>query len=177
MWSAEDRAREAARRQGRGLTGAQVAQKVAEAAVREQETQRQLGEPQSDRGPFTADPEELAELWVAKHVEWRRIAALLETTGAPVYIPEGDVEGAVWAREREERRQTTLDRHAAWVRERQEAQEELRAQVWLPAAASRRLRAIADQAGLRPEQVLAQLADRVRMNADGTVTIEPYVPG
>ncbi|UJB46276.1 hypothetical protein [Streptomyces sp. A1-5] len=76
--------------------------------MREQQTQRQLREPEGDQGPFTADPEELAELWVAKHIEWRRIAALLETTGAPVYVPEGDVEGSGWAREREERRQTVL---------------------------------------------------------------------
>ncbi|MFF2515762.1 hypothetical protein [Streptomyces sp. NPDC058086] len=41
------------------------------------------------------------------------------------------------------------------MRAQQEAKDELRAKVWLPADASRRLRAVAAGAGLSPEQVLA----------------------
>jgi cytidylate kinase len=49
-----------------------------------------------------------------------------------------------------------------------------RAQVWLSADVSRRLRAIAARAGLSAEQVLAQLADQARMNDDGRVTVEAF---
>jgi hypothetical protein len=52
----------------------------------------------------------------------------------------------------------------------------LKAQVWLSADVSRRLRAIADRSGLRPEQVLAQLADRVRIDEDGALTIDAFTP-
>ncbi|MGR3935320.1 hypothetical protein [Streptomyces sp. BRA346] len=170
-------ARDAARRQGRGLSVAQVAEKVAEAAGRERETQQQLDAPaETEIGPFATDPEHLAELWAAKHAEWQRIAALLETSGEQAYDPEQDPQGVVWAKEREARRQGAVDRHATWMRERQDAKDELRAQVWLPADTSRRLRAIAARAGVQPEQVLAQLADRVQMNEDGAVVVAPFTP-
>lgn len=68
MWSTEDVARDAARRLGRGLSIAQVAEKVSEAARRERETQQQL-HPPAEGGPFEPDPEHLAQLWVAKHAE------------------------------------------------------------------------------------------------------------
>ncbi|MEU0730653.1 hypothetical protein [Streptomyces sp. NPDC006140] len=60
--------------------------------------------------------------------------------------------------------------------ERQDAKEELRAQIWLPADTSRRLRAIATRAGLRPEQVLAQLADHAVLNDDGSLTVASLHP-
>jgi general stress protein YciG len=115
MWSADYRARDAARRQGHGLSTAQVAEKVAEAARRERETHQQLDAPWGDRGPYAADPEHLAELWAAKHTEWRRIAALLETSGQHKYDPAQDVQRTTWAQEREAGRQGAVDRHAAWV--------------------------------------------------------------
>ncbi|MFD5390785.1 hypothetical protein ACFWMG_38860 [Streptomyces sp. NPDC127074] len=152
-----------------------MADKVAEAARRERETQQQMDAP-AEGGPFATDPEYLAKLWAAKHAEWRRIAALLETSAKQVYDPEQDPQGVAWAQERETRRQDTLDRHTAWAKERQDAQDELRAQVWLPADTSRRLRAIAARAGLQPEQVLAQLADHVRMNDDGAMMVAPFTP-
>ncbi|MEU6911479.1 hypothetical protein ACWDZW_40140 [Streptomyces coeruleorubidus] len=175
MWSAEDLARESARRQGRGLGAAQVAQKVAEAARRERETRQQLNVPAS-RDPYAGDPEELAELWAAKHTEWRRIAALLQTTGQEAYDPAQDAQGTAWANEREARRQGARDRHAAWMKDRQDARDELRAQVLLPADTSRRLRAIATRAGLSAEQVLAQIAHHAQMHDDGTVAVEPFTP-
>ncbi|MGP4048818.1 hypothetical protein [Streptomyces sp. 2A115] len=64
---------------------------------------------------------------------------------------------------------------AAWEKERQDARDELKAQVWLPADNSRRLRAIAARTGLGPEQ-LAQLADRVRMDDDGALTGDAFTP-
>ncbi|MFF8235053.1 hypothetical protein [Streptomyces caelestis] len=152
-----------------------MAQKVTEAARRERETRQQSGVP-AGREPYAGDPEELAELWGAKHTEWRRIAALLQTTGQEAYDPAQDAQGTAWAKEREARRQGARDRHAAWVKERQEAKEELRTQIWLPADTSRRLRTIATQAGLRPEQVLAQLADHAMLNNDGSLTVAPFTP-
>ncbi|MFJ8470047.1 hypothetical protein [Streptomyces swartbergensis] len=104
-----------------------MAEKVAEAARRERETRQQLDVP-AIREPYARDPEELAELWAAKHTEWRRIAALLETTGQEAYDPAPDAQGTAWAQEREARRQAAVGRHAAWVKERQDAKAELRAQ-------------------------------------------------
>ncbi|MGW0653260.1 hypothetical protein ACWD4T_31455 [Streptomyces umbrinus] len=173
MWSAEDLARESARGQGSGLTSAQIAEKVGEAAVRERETQEQLRAP-VDREPYATDPEELAELWAAKHTEWRRIAALMEASGWQAYAPDQDNDGAAWASEREARRQTALAGHAAWAKEQQDATDELRAQVWLSADVSRRLRAIAAGSRLTPEQVLAELARHAELRDDGTLTVTPF---
>ncbi|MER8160073.1 hypothetical protein [Streptomyces sp. NPDC094472] len=168
-------ARDAARRQGRGLSTVQVAEKAAEAARRERETQQQLHAP-AEIGPFATDPEHLAQLWAAKHTEWHRIAALLKASGQQAYDPDEDAQGVAWAQERQTRRQGAVDRHAAWARERQDAKDELRAQIWLSADTSRRLRAIAARAGLQPEQVIAQLADHVRMDEDGAVVVAPFTP-
>ncbi|MFC8198318.1 hypothetical protein ACFUTV_23415 [Streptomyces sp. NPDC057298] len=60
--------------------------------------------------------------------------------------------------------------------EQQDARDELKAQMWLSADVSRRLRAIAARAGLRPEQVLAQLADRVRIDDGGALTVDAFTP-
>ncbi|MFI1212409.1 hypothetical protein ACH4UV_32955 [Streptomyces sp. NPDC020802] len=174
MWSAEDVARASVRRQGQGLSVAQVADKVAEAERRERETRQQLGFPAVDRGPYDGDPEDLAEQWVARHAEWRRVAALMDAQGWPAYSPEQDVQGGTWARERDAQREGALARRAAWQRERQDARDELKAQVWLSGDVSRRLRAIAARTGLEPEQVLAQLADRVRMDGDGALTVDAF---
>ncbi|MDQ0955943.1 cytidylate kinase [Streptomyces phaeochromogenes] len=65
---------------------------------------------------------------------------------------------------------------AAWQMERQDARDELKAQVWLSADVSRRLRVIAARTGLEPEQVLAQLADRVRMDDDGVLAVDAFTP-
>jgi hypothetical protein len=73
---------------------------------------------------------------------------------------------------RDTRREGAIARRAAWERERQDARDELKAQVWLPADPSRRLRAIAARTGLQPEQILAQLADRLRMNDDGALAVD-----
>jgi hypothetical protein len=81
MWSTDDVARATVRRQGEGLSMAQVADKVAEAERREQETRQQLHSPAVDRGPYDSAPEDLAEQWVARHAEWRRVAALMDAQG------------------------------------------------------------------------------------------------
>jgi hypothetical protein len=98
------------------------------------------------------------------------------------YDPSQDVQGTTWAQEREARRQGAVDRHTARVKERQEAKDELRTQIWLPADVSRRLRAIATRASLSPELVLTQLtqlahhAHHAQMHNDGTVAVEPFTP-
>ncbi|MYT29117.1 MULTISPECIES: hypothetical protein [unclassified Streptomyces] len=62
------------------------------------------------------------------------------------------------------------------MKERQDAKDELRTQVWLPADTSRRLRAIAERAGLRPEQILAQLAEHAVLGDDGAVSVARCIP-
>jgi hypothetical protein len=47
----------------------------------------------------------------------------------------------------------------------------------LSADPSRRLRAIAARTGLRPEHLLAQLADHARLTDDGTLVVAPFAPG
>ncbi|MEU0650291.1 hypothetical protein [Streptomyces umbrinus] len=46
----------------------------------------------------------------------------------------------------------------------------------LPADTSRRLRAIAARTGLEPERILAQRADPVRMDDNGTLTVDIFTP-
>ncbi|MFJ6393911.1 hypothetical protein ACIQJT_40770 [Streptomyces sp. NPDC091972] len=179
MWSPEDVARAAVRRQGEGLDQGQVASKVAEAARREQETREQLrtsAASLSGLDGLREDPERLAAVWTARHTEWRRVAALMEQEGWPVYAPEQDVKGSEWAQKRDTARDGALARQAAWQKERQDARDELQAHVWLPADASRRLRAIAARTGLTPEQILAQLAEHVRLTEDGALTAGPFTP-
>ncbi|MFJ9250904.1 hypothetical protein [Streptomyces sp. NPDC101776] len=159
-------------RQGARLSAAQVA----EAARRERETSTRLDSLVADRGPYATDPGDLAEQWAARHTEWRRTAALIGFHGRSAYNPGEDVQGSEWARERDERRTGAVVRHAAWQQKRQDAREELRTEVWLSADPSRRLRTIAARTGLRPEQLLIQLADYARLNDDGTLAVEPFTP-
>ncbi|MGP4051241.1 hypothetical protein [Streptomyces sp. 2A115] len=105
-----------------------------------------------------------------------KIRALMGAHDWPVYAPERDVQGSTWAQERDAQREETIARRAAWEKERQDARDELKAQVWLPADTSRRLRVIAARTGLGPEQILAQLADRVRMDDDGALTADAFTP-
>ncbi|MEU2213285.1 hypothetical protein AB0B95_39960 [Streptomyces hygroscopicus] len=154
---------------------AAVAEKVAEAAARERETAEQLRR----GGSFSEiqmDPERLAAIWGATHAEWRRVRALMAQAGWDAYEPVRDTEGSTWAREREERRDGALAARAAFEARRREEADELRAELWLSAAPSRLIRAVADRAGLMPAQVLAQLAERVVVGDDGTVSVPPFTP-
>lgn len=178
IWSSEDVARDAVRRQGAGMPAARVAEAVAEAAVRERETAEELRSPGPvERGGLASpDPEELAEMWAARHAEWRRVQALVEASGWAVYEPERDSVGSVWAAERVARREQAIAAHAARLERRREAADEVRAEVWLPAGPSRLLRQAAARAGLTPQEVLAQLAGRVVVGEDGAVSVEPFMP-
>ncbi|GGS78858.1 hypothetical protein GCM10010285_65890 [Streptomyces pseudogriseolus] len=80
MWSAQDVAREQVRRQAHGLDMAAVTEKVAEAATRERETAEQLRRGGS-LSEFETDPERLAAIWEAKHVEWQRVRDLMAQAG------------------------------------------------------------------------------------------------
>ncbi|MEI7029620.1 hypothetical protein [Streptomyces pratensis] len=175
MWSAEDVARDSVRRQGDGLTAAEVAERVAEAAVRERETAEQvlLG------GAFSeceSEPERLAGVWAAKHVEWRRVRDLMTCGGWSAYEPERDAPGSEWAQERDERRQAVLSEHAAHLARQRDQRDELRTELWLSAGPGRLIRAAADRAGLSPDEILAQLAERVVVSEDGTVSVPPFSP-
>lgn len=169
MWNADDAARAAVRRQGEGLSVAQVADQAAEAARQERETRQQLDSPALDRGPYDGHPEDLAEQWVARHAAWRRITALMDSQGSPACSPERDVQGST------EHRSATHSLRAPppdvpHGRRSSKTRDELKAQEWLPPDASRQEHAIAARTGLGPENVLTQLADRVHMNDNSTLT-------
>ncbi|MEU5227463.1 hypothetical protein AB0G55_33425 [Streptomyces toyocaensis] len=175
MWSAQDVARDQVRRQANGLDVAAVAEKVAKAAVRERETADQL------RGngsfyEFEMDRERLAVIWLAKHAEWQRVRDLMAIAGWSVYEPERDAQGSGWAREREERLAGALAAQAAFGERQGEEADELRAEVRLSAASSRLVRVVAGRTGLRPSEVLAQLAERIVVGEDGTVSVPPFTP-
>ncbi|MEU0787359.1 hypothetical protein ABZ341_38170 [Streptomyces sp. NPDC006173] len=97
MWSGEDKARDTVRRQGRGLSAGQLAEKVAEAVVRVRETGQQATSP-GDWSEYDGDPHEVALLLrQARLEEWQRIAALVETGEHPTYEPAQDRQGTLWA--------------------------------------------------------------------------------
>jgi hypothetical protein len=96
--------------------------------------------------------------------------------GWGAYEPECDVQDSEWAREREERRADALAARAAFEARRREESDELRAELWLSAGPGQRIQAVADRSGLQPTQVLAQLAERVVVSEDGTVSVPPFTP-
>ncbi|MET9190301.1 hypothetical protein [Streptomyces tendae] len=175
MWSAQDVARDQVRRQASGLDVAAVAEKVSEATARERETAEQLRRGGSF-SEFQADPERLAAIWAAKHMEWRRVRDLMTQSGWGAYEPERDTEGSTWAQDREDRRGGALAARAAFEARRREEAHELQAELWLSASPGRLIRAVADRAGLVPAQVLTQLAERVVVSEDGTVSVPPFTP-
>ncbi|MGW7097039.1 hypothetical protein [Streptomyces sp. NPDC054874] len=103
--------------------------------------------------------------------------AHLTASGAGVYDGDLDERGSAWAREREEQRATALRTHAAWREQQREKRDELRAELWLGAAAGRRVRAAAARSGLTPNEILAHLAERVTVDDDGAVSVAPFTPG
>ncbi|MFE9174492.1 hypothetical protein ACFYNZ_34525 [Streptomyces kebangsaanensis] len=100
----------------------------------------------------------------------------MTVAGWSVYEPERDAQGSVWAREREERLAGALAAQAAFGERRGEEADELRAEVRLSAASSRLVRVVAGRTGLRPSEVLAQLAERIVVGEDGTVSVPPFTP-
>jgi hypothetical protein len=96
--------------------------------------------------------------------------------GWDVYQPERDIQGSEWAREREARREKALAARAAYEERRREEADGVRAQLWLTAGPSRLVHAAAARVGLRPAEVLAQLAERIVVSEDGTVSVPPFMP-
>ncbi|MFJ7209786.1 hypothetical protein ACIQWR_40445 [Streptomyces sp. NPDC098789] len=175
MWSTDDVARDSVRRQGNALTAAVVAERVAEAAVRERETSKQalLGDTFCE---YETEPERLADIWAAKHMEWQRVRDLMTQSGWSRYEPELDLQSSQWAQERGQQRQATLSAHAAHLARRHDERDGLRTELWVSARAGRLIRAAADRAGLQPAEVLAQLAERVVVGKDGTLSVPPFSP-
>ncbi|MER5399833.1 hypothetical protein [Streptomyces sp. NPDC002599] len=68
--------RDVVRRQGRGLSISELEDKVAEAVVRVGKFREQAAS-SGDLDVFRRDPQDLAQIWAARHVEWQRIAALM----------------------------------------------------------------------------------------------------
>ncbi|MFJ5680757.1 hypothetical protein [Streptomyces sp. NPDC093097] len=100
----------------------------------------------------------------------------VEASGWAVYEPDRDSAGTTWAAERTIRRERALAAHTAHLEQRREAAQEMRGEVWLPAGPGRLLRQAAARAGLTPQEVLAQLASRVAVGEDGTVSVAPFIP-
>lgn len=159
------------------MSAHQVARAVATAVVRVRETREELRSP-APRGEFGPDPQELADRWAALLTEWQRVAAHLAASGAGLYDGDQDKTGSAWAREREDRRTTALQNHAAWAEQQRQKRDgdELHAEFWVSAPAGRRIRAAAARAGLSPDEMLAQLAERVTVDDDGAVSIAPFTP-
>lgn len=168
-------ARDQVRRQANGLDVSAVEEKVAEAAVRERESAEEARRGGSF-SEFEREPERLADIWAAKHGEWRRVRNLMLQAGWGAYGPERDTQGSMWDQDRAERRENALAGAAALQARRREAAEELRVELWLSAAPSRLVRAVAGRTGLQPGQVLAQLAERIVVSEDGSVSVPPFAP-
>ncbi|MEV8413117.1 hypothetical protein AB0P45_05785 [Streptomyces niveus] len=175
MWSAQHVARDQVRRQADVLDIPTVEKAITEAAVRERESAEQ-----SRRGgsfsEFETDPERLADIWAAKHAEWRRVRDLMVAASWGAYGPEGDTQGSKWAQDRAKQRENALAEAAAFTARRREEADELRMELWLSAAPSRLIRTVAECAGLQPAQVLAQLAERIVVSEDGSVSVPPFSP-
>ncbi|MGW1469027.1 hypothetical protein ACWCPT_32365 [Streptomyces sp. NPDC002308] len=176
MWSAADVARDRVRRQAAGLDLTELARRVSEAAGRADETAQHAERGGPPLSAFGGDLERLADVWAAQHAEWRRVSDVVAASGQDTYVPESDVRGTAWERERVERRERRLAEHGAFVAQRRERVDEVRAEVWLPPAPSRLIRQVAEQAGLTPGQVVEQLAERVVVSNDGTVSVAPFAP-
>ncbi|MFB8321136.1 hypothetical protein [Streptomyces sp. NPDC055954] len=83
---------------------------------------------------------------------------------------------AVWAVQYWEwRRVSLLMGGSGWdvYRRRQDG---LRAELWLSAGSGRLIRKSATRAGMEPVEVLAQLAERIVVGEDGTVSVPPFSP-
>lgn len=101
----------------------------------------------------------------------------MAAVGWGAYKPERDVQGSEWAREREERRVDALAARAVFgARRREEADAVGGAVAVRGIRGIRGIRAVADRSGLQPAQVLAQLAERVVVSEDGTVSVSPFAP-
>ncbi|MFF5505903.1 hypothetical protein [Streptomyces roseolus] len=179
IWSPQDVARDAVRRQAAGLDVTQVAENVAEAARRKRETSAEVRRaPWTDTGTalVAADPHRLAETWSAKHTEWQRIHTLLQTTGHTLYEPDDDATGTQWAREREDYRQERLAAFAAHREQRRREGAATIVQLWLTTDQAGPLQHAADRAGLTLERLLAHLAARVEADPDGTLFVPAFHP-
>lgn len=158
------------------MTAHQVGQAVDTAVVRVRETREELRS-LAPRGEFGPDRQELADRWAALLSEWQRVAAHLAAARAGLYDVDQDETGSTWAREREDRRATALQNHAAWTEQQRQRRDELHAEFWVSAPAGRRIRAAAARAGLSPDEMLARLAERVSVDDDGAVSVAPFTPG
>ncbi|SBV07681.1 hypothetical protein YW3DRAFT_03671 [Streptomyces sp. MnatMP-M77] len=152
------------------MTVRQVQREVEEAVVRVRETREELRYPTAAAGEFAPDPKELADRWAALLTKWRRVAAHLAATGADVCNAALDKTGSTWAWERAERHARVLRERAAWAERQREKGDELHAELWLGSAAGRRVRAT-------PNEVLAQLAERVSVDDGRAVSVAPFTPG
>ncbi|MFI6530718.1 hypothetical protein [Streptomyces uncialis] len=158
-----------------GVALAEAERYAAEAAA---EARRPRAERQrAGRASFMPDPDVEAADCAARVVEWRRVAALMTAQGWAAYEPENDVVGHRCAVEYDAWRQTTLERLQQDEQEQRDAAEEIRAEVWLNAESSRRVRALCSRFGVSPERLLAQVAEHTRPGDGGTVTVTPFTPG
>ncbi|MFI8520040.1 hypothetical protein ACIGEZ_19735 [Streptomyces sp. NPDC085481] len=185
----QDMARFSIRRQAAGLDTEQVAAKAAGAATRQAETARATRD--HDAGTeLGEDPHRLAATWAAKHTQCRRVEELMATPGWEAYDPHADQAGTTREVQREQWRQQRLAAAKELRAEQRDAAHGLRTDLCpgagpvhglrtdlsLAAGPARRLRTATARTGRTPEQVLAQLAERVEVSPDGTLTATPFTP-
>ncbi|MFE5797017.1 hypothetical protein ACFQ8C_31180 [Streptomyces sp. NPDC056503] len=177
IWSPQDVARDFVRRHAAGLDAQDIARKVAEAAQRKRETAadaRHGTRPSEGLVGLDIDPQLLADSWAAKHVEWRRVQALLAASGRPVYAPADDEAGSRWAREREQHHEQRLAAAAAHREQLREERSAAAFQLRLTADTAAPLYQAAARLGLTPQQVLAHLAARVETGHDGSLSVPAF---
>ncbi|GAA3043979.1 hypothetical protein GCM10017562_01010 [Streptomyces roseofulvus] len=180
IWSTQDVARDAVRRQAGGLDTAQIAARTAEAAARARETAadaRGALRRGTDLPGVEIDMQRLADTWAAKHTEWQRIQTLLETTGRAMYEPADDETGTRWERERGQHREERLAAAAAHREQVRQDRLAVAVQLRLTPAQAAPLQQAAVRTGLTPEQVLAQLAARVETAPDGALSVSAFHHG
>ncbi|MFC1405666.1 MULTISPECIES: hypothetical protein [Streptacidiphilus] len=103
--------------------------------------------------------------------EWDRVTDLVRTQEWPAYDADRDVQAQAWIAEREALLLARREQEERLERDRWEQGQELELYVRLPGPASRRLKALARELGVSPEQVVVLLAEHVEAAAAGLVHV------
>ena len=164
---ARDGVRLCVQRRAAGLTAAGVADGVEEARLLERERGRRVESEVDVR---------MLDRAVWAHEEWCRIGRVLAVHGLVVYDPGVDPQVAGWAAERAARAERGRQAGEEARQRRLDELDELRGDLWLNAAASRRLRVFADRYGVEPERIVHQLADLVVPGPGGGLHVEEFTP-
>ncbi|MFI6937626.1 hypothetical protein ACIBI4_00015 [Streptomyces sp. NPDC050418] len=176
--------REGIRHEGDGLDAAAVAARLAQAAAWEQdaaERARTLRDPATGYEDF--DAEYLAEICTARHLEWRRVQALMNEMNWKVCEPLRDVQGSAWARERDRRRNDSVADQPGGEAWRRGDAFGLRMEVWLSAETTDRITwagylpaRYARESPVSPAAVVVQILERIVLGENGVISVPPFRP-